>query len=173
MKRIFQAVLIFASMCLLGSCGTQEPSTEFMKAVVDIEFWVTFLSRIITIGAGGIAIYVFVKNKDRISTAVDLLINFSYRITLNELSNKLERLNEFIATSQKEELINLLSDIEGQLSGNKRLRDELPELLEKIKDYIANPAKLTEPKKRSLVSELRERIRDLDVTSHKNVAKKK
>jgi len=146
-----------------------------MELIEQIEFWVTFASRFFTIGATGIAIWVFIKNKDKISSAIDVLLNYSKRITLNELKYKIERLNDYTTndTGQKKEIINILSDIEGQILGNKKVHDELENQVKKIQEFIDNSKLLTEPKKRSLVSELRESVRNIDISNFQEIVKNK
>ena len=67
---------------------------------------------------------------------------------------------------QKREIINILNDIEGQLRGNKLLKENCKEILLHIIDYTSDSVKLTEPKKRSLISELRENLRTLNIENY-------
>lgn len=137
-------------------------------------FWTSLLSNILTILASGIAVYLFVVNKENISSAINLLLNYSKQLTLSELKFKIEKLNDFTTndTEQKEEVINILSEIEGQILGNKKIETELKIQLEKISKFIHNSKSLTEPKKRSLVSELRESLRNIDVSNYHSIVKK-
>lgn len=145
---------------------------EFFK---HLSFWVSIFSNILTIIASGIAIYIFVKNKDKISSAFNLILNFSKQITLSELKFKIERLNDFTTNEneQKKEIINILSEIEGQILGNKALEIELELQLQKISEVVNDSKNLTEPKKRSLVSELRESVRNIDVSNYQSIVNKK
>ena len=137
-------------------------------------FWTSLLSNILTILASGIAIYLFIVNKEKISSAINLLLNYSKQITLSELKFKIERLNDFTTNDveQKKEVINILSEIEGQILGNKQIENELKIQLEKISDFVDNSKSLTEPKKRSLVSELRESVRNIDISNYQSIVKK-
>ncbi len=145
-----------------------------MEIFDQVNYWTTFVSRLFTIGATGIAIWVFIFNREKISSAFDLLLNYSKRMTLNELNNKIQRLNDFTANdaTQKMEVINILSEIEGQIIGNKKIAGDLKAQLSKIHRYIDSPKTLSEPKKRSLVSELRESIRNIDLDNLEQIAKK-
>ena len=67
--------------------------------------------------------------------------------------------------TQKVEVINILFEIEGQINGSKILKAGLNDQLSKILVFTNNVKLLTEPKKRSLVSELRESIRSLDISN--------
>jgi hypothetical protein len=136
-------------------------------------FWSSITSNILTIVASGIAIYLFIVNREKISSAINLLLNYSKQITLSELKYKIERLNDFTTndSEQKKEVINILSEIEGQILGNKRIENELKAQLEKINEFIKNSKTLTEPKKRSLVSELRESVRNIDISNYQSIVK--
>tara|TARA_Y100000034_G_scaffold135013_1_gene205317 strand:+ start:2949 stop:3383 length:435 start_codon:yes stop_codon:yes gene_type:complete len=144
-----------------------------MDIMKQIDFWVSFLASLFTISASGLAIYIYVVNKDKISTAFNLLLNYSKQLTLSELKFKIERLNDFTTneTEQKKEVINILSEIEGQIIGNKKIKSELEPQSEKIKSFLENSRTLTEPKKRSLVSELRESVRNIDISNYQNIIK--
>ena len=139
----------------------------------DFSFWTSLVSNIFTITASGIAIYLFILNKEKISSAINLLLNYSKQITLSELKFKIERLNDFTTndSEQKKEVINILSEIEGQILGNKKIESELKNQLEKINNYTENSKTLTEPKKRSLVSELRESVRNIDISNYQSIVK--
>lgn len=136
---------------------------------------VNFISDLLSIITSLIAIYLFLFKKDKIVSAINMLLNYSTQITLSELKSKLERLNDHNAnnTEGKNEIINILHEIEGQIKGNKILAETLNEITLAINIYIDKPAKLTEPKKRSLVSELRERIKNLDLNQYENIINSK
>ena len=83
-----------------------------------------------------------------------------------ELKEKLERLNEYSANEPDDlpEIRNIFHEIAGQIRGNKRLSEAKPELAAKI-EAIAHSKKLSEPRKRSIVSEVREELRTIQVNS--------
>lgn len=113
---------------------------------------------IFTIIASGIAIYLFLFKRNEISKAFKTLVTYSSQISLTELKFKLERLNElnYENLDEKKEIVNIFNDIVGQLQGNKMLSEKCESILNKLKKAISKNSGLTEPKKRSLVSELRE-----------------
>ena len=145
-----------------------------MDLIKNIDFWVTFVSRFFSIFAAGIAIFLFFFKRTKISTVIQFILNYSKQITLNELKFKFERLNDFTTKEEesKNEIINILGEIEGQILGNEILKKELEDLLNKIHSYISNPRTLSEPNKRSLVSEMKESIRNIDVSNYNNIVKK-
>ena len=128
----------------------------------------TGFADIFTIIASGIAIYIFIAKRKVISSALRVLINFSSQITLVEMKTKLERLNDFNANdaTQIEDVINILNDILGQIRGSKFLSKQFDEVIPKIVSIAEDRRRLNEPKKRALVSELRERLRNIDVAKY-------
>ncbi len=118
-----------------------------------------------TIAASCLAFYLFLTKGKTLSNALSLLMNYSYQLTLSELKEKLERLNDYNAKDSEEcdKIINILHEILGQIKGNESLKERFSDILEKIEKLASDKRKLTEPRKRSLVSELRERLRNLNI----------
>lgn len=133
--------------------------------------YASFLSNILTILASGIAIFLFVSKRKAISSVFGLLINYTYQLSLSEIKEKLERLNDYNAkdTAQNEIIINILNEIVGQIRGNDKLKVHFSEMLEKLEELMSSRKKLTEPNKRAIVSELRERLRHLNVKNIDNL----
>jgi hypothetical protein len=106
-----------------------------------------------------------VTKRKSISSVFHILLNYSYQLTLSELKEKLEKLNDYNAkdNEQSEQIIYILNDIIGQIRGNVKLKKHFSEILESIENLVSDKRKLTEPRKRALVSELRERIRHLNI----------
>lgn len=131
----------------------------------DILKYIAFTSNLFTICASGIAIYLFFTKRKTFSSVFHLLINYSYQLTLSELKEKLEKLNDYNAknSEQNEKIVYILNDIIGQIRGNNKLRKHFSELLTQMENLASDKRKLTEPRKRALVSELRERIRHLNL----------
>lgn len=117
----------------------------------------------------------FLFNKDKITSAINFILNYSNQLTLTDLKFKIERLNDFNANdpASKIEVINILHEIEGQVLGNEMLKEKLKAQLTKLQNITANSRLLTEPKKRSLVSELRESIRNIDVSNYDSIINSK
>ena len=126
------------------------------------------LAELITIATGGIALYLFIFRGKEIVSFFRLLQRYAFQMTQMELASKLDRLNELNADDAKgkEESINIFGAIQGQIAGNRLLKPQSAGILGKIADYMATPARLTEPYKRSLVSEIRETIRHLDIRDY-------
>lgn len=137
---------------------------EFMK-------WGDLIANVFTIFASGIAIYIFFAKREEISSVFNLLINYTHQLSLSEVREKIERLNEYNAKDpeQCENIVNIFNEIIGQIRGNERLKIHFSELLETMESLASDKRRLTEPKKRALVSELRERLRHLNVKSIDNL----
>lgn len=137
----------------------------------DLDFLVNLIANLMTIIASGLALYIYFTNKEKIKSALNFILNYSNQLTLTDLKFKIERLNEFNSNdaTQKLEVINILNEIEGQILGNNEFKQKLELQLIKIEAFTTNPKLLTEPKKRSLVSELKESLRNLDVSNYKTI----
>ena len=120
---------------------------------------VALVANIFTIAASGLAVYLFFAKRNELAQAFRLLLNFSFQMTLGEIKEKLERLNEYNANepSEHEEIVNILHEIAGQVRGNPRLKALAPNIPERLE---ALASQMNEPKKRSMVAELREVVRN-------------
>jgi hypothetical protein len=141
---------------------------DLVKILERLPSVVSFIANVFTITASAIAIYIFIFKRETISTVFKVLLNYSFQLTLSELKAKLERLNDLSVNDSKQvdEVINILNEIVGQIRGNKRLRVQCAEILSKLEPLAENPKKLTEPRKRSLISELRESLRHIDFENY-------
>jgi hypothetical protein len=139
--------------------------------MVEIDYWTNFIANFMTILVSGIALYVFIFNREKINSALNFILNYTNQLTLTDLKFKIERLNDYNTNevNQKGEVVNILNEIEGQILGNKNLKSKLEEQLSKLESFTSNPKNLIEPKKRSLVSELKESIRNLDISNYGNI----
>jgi hypothetical protein len=127
--------------------------------------WVALISNLFTIVASSIAIYLFIVKRKSIATIFNLLVNYTYQLSLSEIKEKLEKLNDYNANNleENEKIINILNEISGQIKGNVKLSSHFSDNIIEIDTYALGKKKLTEPKKRAIVSELRERLRHLNV----------
>jgi hypothetical protein len=126
---------------------------------------IELISDVFTIAASGIAIYLFIFKRQTISTIFKILLNYSFQVTLSELRSKIDRLNDLSANEPTDisEIVNIFNEIVGQMRGNKKLRKECSEILKKLSKYAESPEELKEPRKRSIISELRESLRHIDI----------
>lgn len=123
------------------------------------------VAELFTISASGIAIYLLLFKKQEISAAFQALVGFSFQLSLRDLERRLDDLNRLnaSATKHREQVINILSEIDGQSRGNRRLATALGTALVELRDILQKPEGLSEPQKRRLVAELRERIRSAEL----------
>ena len=137
-----------------------------MENFVVIAECIKFLADSLTIIASSIAIYIYICKKNEIKLLFRVLVNYSYQTTLSEIKAKLDRLNEYNANEPTEinEIQNLLHEIAGQIRGNEKLQKIQPELVTRI-EKLANTKFIKEPIKRSLISEIREVLKNLNVDS--------
>lgn len=140
-----------------------------MDTIVSIVSWfvgfISFLANSLTVVASGIAIYLFFWKGKYIATVFNVLVNYTTQLTLAELKEKLDDLNELRVTDNedREEIINILHDIVGQIKGNPKLTPHFSELIIRIEKVTATKGKFTEPMKRAIVSEIREKIRHVGI----------
>lgn len=132
---------------------------------------VSFFANSLTVVASAIAIYLFVVKREEISSVFSLLVNYTFQLSLSELKEKLERLNDYNAKDldSADIIENIFHEIIGQIRGNDKLSRHFVELVVRMEDLASNRKKLTEPKKRAVVSELRERLRHLNVANIDNL----
>lgn len=126
----------------------------------------SIIASIFTIIASGIAIWLFFTKSNQIKTAFNLLLNWSFQLTLTDLKSKIERLNEYSAKKPEEldEIRNILHEIAGQMRGNEQILSTSNSLISKI-EKLASSKNLTEPLKRSIISEIREVLRNMQINS--------
>jgi hypothetical protein len=134
---------------------------EIFKFIIDL---VSLIANFLTVVASSIAIYIFIVKKREISSAFSMLLNFSFQTTLADLRGKLDRLNEYNANEPTElpEIRNILHEIAGQVRGNRRLLLSSPQLATRL-ETLAGKTKLSEPAKRSMIAEVREVLRNIEV----------
>ena len=127
---------------------------------------IKILADSLTIIASSIAIYIFICKKNEVKLLFRVLVNYSYQTTLSEIKAKLDRLNEYNANEPEDidEIKNLLHEIAGQIKGNEKLQKKQPELVTRIERF-ANSKSMKESTKRSLISEIRELLKNLNVDS--------
>jgi hypothetical protein len=150
-----------------------------MEIIVSIGSWIvkiiSLLADFSTIIASGIAIYLFFFKGKYILTVFNVLVNYTTQLTLAELKEKLDVLNDLKVTREedREEIINVMHDITGQLRGNPKLTPHFSELMRKIEKITMTKGKLTEHWKRSIVSEIREKIRHIGIMSIEEISGEK
>lgn len=120
-----------------------------------------------TIAASAIAVWIFLTKRAEISSFIRTISTFVHQNSLAELRVKLEKLNDLNASDpiSRTEAVSLFHDICGQIDGSPLLKPRLSDLCDRIREGTAG-RRLTEPLKRSLVSELRESLRHIDLSDY-------
>jgi len=135
--------------------------------------FVDFLAKLGATFVAGITIYLFFVKGKAISSIFKTIMGYTYQLTLTELTSKLENLNELTADDaiQNKQVVYILSEIVGQVKGNEHLRNIFQsdnKLLKKMEKYTEGDGKLTEPVKRSMVSQIREKLRTASTETYRD-----
>jgi len=117
--------------------------------------------------AVGVFIYSVIKRK-KIASLFNALSNYAHQITLTDLKvvlGKLEVLDGNIEAN-KEGIASLTSGLIGQIRGNPKILSQVEDIVLNIEGYLNNPKqKFTESRKRYLLCQLAERLRQIDVAN--------
>ncbi len=134
----------------------------------DIIKIITLLDSVVSILVGGIALYVYFFKRKYIASLIHILLNFSVQDSITELKIKLDNLNYFNADSNehRSKVIYIFGDIEGILKGNPILASEFRDIIQILSGYMDNPNSLKETKKRSLISETRGRLDNINIINY-------
>ncbi len=131
---------------------------------------VSFVSNTTSSLASIIAVYLFLFKRKAIVSAFSLLLNYSHQLTLSEIKEKLELLNNFNASepAHTDIISNIFHELLGQMRGNDRLTVLMSVQIEKLEllfdfDSGVTVTQISEAKKRALISEIREKVRHLNV----------
>lgn len=138
-----------------------------------VDFWINLISNLLTIAASSVALIVYFFNREKITSAINFLLSYSNQVALSDLRQKIERMNDYNVgdPAGKIEILNLLHEIDGHINGNLQLKEELTEQQNKLNRFTSSPRLLNEQLKRSLVSELKESLRSIDITNYSKVLK--
>lgn len=134
----------------------------------------TFFSSLFTCVVAGYGSYLIIFKKNIVNSYFNSLTNITLQKTASELEHKLDKLNDINAEDRDplriQDMLCLLSEIDGQIEGNvvlkKRFEKEQSELIK----FISQDGGFSEPKKRRLVSLLREKIKTLNDEIYRDLA---
>ncbi len=134
-------------------------------SVDDILKFLTAASNVFTIGASGLAIYLFIAKREVIFSVIKVLVNYSFQSTLDDFRAKLDRLNDFSTDDPagRKEVISILHEITGLIQGNKLLKRQFDDMLRKVTRLAGAGGRLNNARKRAIISELRERLKSVNV----------
>jgi hypothetical protein len=118
-----------------------------------------------TILATGWAFYVYWRNRDKVSAALNALRQYGTRTTLSELLAKLDRLSRMTPAELADRgmAVNLLADIQGQIEGNPELRLTCRAELRSIESLLRSEEAMFAYSFQRIVSRLKETLKHRDI----------
>jgi len=128
--------------------------------------YITIVSDTLAAVASGIAIYLFFFKKKEILEIYAALKNYAQQLTISELKLKLALLKDLDAdeTANKTKVKNLISEIVGQIQGNKKIYPLLQEVILPWEKLLEDPKnKLTQSDKCRTSSQLDEKLKHIFV----------
>jgi len=123
------------------------------------------LADIATIAASCLAFYLFLAKGSEIRSMLRAIANFAHQGSLGEIRQKLDVIASLRVRDDQDEIISVFHDICGQIDGNPKLKDHFDAITKRVRRQAGGRLALTEPQKRALVSELREKLRHSDVSN--------
>ena len=141
------------------------------SSLINVFNTASFVDSIVSILAASIVIYLFIYKRKSISSIYYVLLNYTFQTTLRELNTKIDRLNDFNVDDKnhRNTVIIILNEVVGQMRGNPIWAKKCNPILTKLTKYAEKPDNLTEARKRSLVSELRETLRNISIHNYKEM----
>lgn len=134
-----------------------------------IDKTISVVADMFTIGASGIAIFLFFFKRNDIGAFFRAVVNFTNQTSLAEVRQKLEELSSLNAAdvTQAAEVASIFHDICGRIDGNPQLNARFSDFAIRVRRATGNTKRpISEPQKRALVSELRECLRHLDAVNY-------
>ena len=132
---------------------------------------ISFSANVLTIIVSLLAIIIFLTKRKSIATAIKLLLNYSFHVTLSELSSKLDRVVDLKSEDpeQRHEAVCLLNEVIGQVKGNEKVFSRCESFIRRLERYIKNTDRISDPTTRNFVSELREILKHIDVKDYDEI----
>jgi len=130
-----------------------------------VEKVLSILADLGTVAASLLAFYLFFVKGSEIRAMLRAVANFAHQSSLGEIRQKLDLIASLRVRDDHEEIISVFHDVCGQIDGNPKLKEHFELLTKRVRKQAGGRQDLTEPQKRSLVSELREKLRHSDVSN--------
>jgi hypothetical protein len=129
---------------------------------------VTFLDSLLSVSIVLVGIFIYVRKKNKIGPYFNLLKNYMLRDTIESLNRQLDRLNNYSGDDTDSTVIceieSIMREIVSQVEANDYLHKQVNQsILDDFSKYAADMSLLTEPLKRSVVSGLRENIKNINL----------
>ncbi|MFI5400260.1 MAG: hypothetical protein ACHQZQ_04310 [SAR324 cluster bacterium] len=118
-----------------------------------------------TILAAGWAFYVYWRNRDKLTAALNALRQYGTRTTLAELLAELDRLSRMTPEelADREMAVHLLGDIQGQIEGHPELRQRCRAELRSIEALLRSEQTMFGYEFQRIVSRLKETLKHRDI----------
>lgn len=130
-----------------------------------------FFANVLTILASCLAIYIFWTNRGQISQVLKDIASWRVHASVQEVTHKIVKLKEVNIEKSPDEARILLSELIGQLNGVPEFRPELDGLIKKLRRLSTDKIPVN-TKKQELLSELTERMKNIQLTMHTKESKK-
>lgn len=144
-----------------------------VKAIIS---WIVqatgFFADLLTILASLVAIYVFWMNRSEIGQVLKQIAGWRVHASTHEVLHKINKLSELDSETNLSDSKILLSQIIGQLNGVPEFSSELDDLVKEFRK-LAKAKTVPNAKKQELLSELTERLRNIQLNTHKREKQKK
>ncbi len=116
-----------------------------------------------------IVVYLFVFKRKAISSIYNLLLNYVFQISQNELLEKIKEINSLNADESPKKVTEMLFDVKGQIQGNPILAKNCDSILKRISKFQQHPDQLTNVRVKELMSELKEKIKYINIQSYNEI----
>lgn len=125
-----------------------------------------FFNLVFTTIAAIIFVYLFFFEGKAISSIYKLLLNHFFQISQYEIYDKIKEVNGYNANENQQKVREILCDIKGQMRGNPILAKNCKLILKKLSKFEQHPEELNNNIKFELMSELKEKIRYINIQSY-------
>ena len=146
------------------------------SSIFDVIYQIfTFIDSVLSIALTSIGLYLYITKRKSIHKLFKLLTNYSLQNTISELNGKLDELSNYSAedrTVGRKEVLGIFHEIEGQIEGNKFLKNEFVEDFEEFKEYFDGTKKITDADKRRMASRFREKLKTLNLETYSDLVGK-
>jgi len=124
-----------------------------------IEVWEEVATGIVHTTAIILAIYAFTKGKNKIKGVYNSIRSFANQLSHMDLRLKISKLEGLELRDNRKDIINILSEIEGQIKVNPFLFEIAESQYRMIESYTSKNSTLTDRKLANLIGQLKEVLR--------------
>lgn len=139
--------------------------------------WISLVANIMEILVGGVALFLAWTQREKISAAFSVLLNYSLQTSLSDLRHWIEKLQESssedndVSKKFRIALAYIFGKIKGNIILNDHFGDRMLKRMKLIMDDLDNSQTVNETTKISLCSEIKESLATLEVENYKSKSK--